>query len=256
MQLNTRGENTGHLNVYSRLDQRLVRHGKPLYQVIKAFAEETDPAPSNPIELLARVNEVFGAWSADAAHRIQPQTILAVEHLALMDEIACEQGVDVATVTEVRLQQVVANQFSRYMGLDLKAPDQNRLIPLPAVKSVNAYTALAQRTALIGFQPHEAIRDWVLAKREHFMRLAQPTSEVGYLRLAKQMAGPWPATPETDDKLQRVMSELLDGISKVNSPGQAVVVQSALESAFARTIRKVVKEFGFERHLNALSPSM
>lgn len=256
MQLNSHAQNHGQLNVYSRLDQRLARHGKPLYLMIKAYAEETQPAPADSIELMARVNEVFGTWSANATQRYQPQTILAVEHLALMDEIAQEQGVEVATVTDVRLQQMIANQFSRYMGLSLKVPDMERLIPLTDVKPVSAYTALAQRTALMGFQPHEAIREWVLAQREHFLRTTHPTSEVGYLRLAKQVAGPWPATPVTDDKLQRVVSDFLDGISKVNSPGQAVVVQSALENSFARTIRKVVREFGLERHLNTLSPSM
>ena len=256
MQLSSHAYKDGHLNVYSRLDRRLVRHGKPLYLVIKGFAEETQPTPTDAIELMARVNEVFGSWSAEASQRFQPQTILAVEHLALIDEIARDQGVEVARITEVRLQQMVANQFSRYMGLGLKAPDKDQLIPLAEVKPVNAYAALAQRTALLGFQPHEAIRERVLAQREHFMRLTHPTSEVGYLRLAKQVAGPWPATSEKDDKLQRVMSEFLDGVSKMNSPGQAVVVQSALENSFARTIRKGVREFGLERHLNTFSPSM
>jgi len=256
MRLNTHAQSHGQPNVYSRLDQRLARHGKPLYLVVKGYAEETRPVPIDSIELMARVNEVFGIWSANATQRFQPQTILAVEHLALMDEIAQEQGIEFATVAETRLQQVVANQFSRYMGLTLKAPDKDKLIPLAEVRPVNAYTALAQRTALMGFQPHEALRQWVLARREHFMRLMHPTSEVGYLRLAKQAAGPWPATPTQDDQLQRVVSEFLDGISKLNSPGQAVVVQSALENSFARTIRKTVSEFGLERHLNTLAPSM
>jgi hypothetical protein len=108
---------------------------------------------------------------------------------------------------------MVANQFSRYMGSSLKAPDKDRLIALGDVKPVNAYTALAQRSALMGFQPHEAIREWVMARRERFLRATRPTSEVGYLRLAKEMAGPWPATSAQEEKLQRVTLEFLDHLN-------------------------------------------
>jgi hypothetical protein len=112
------------------------------------------------------------------------------------------------------------------------------------VKPVNAYSAFAQRTALIGIQPHEWVKRWVESQRDVFRN--KPT-DGGYLRLAQRLSGAWPAEPGQGDAFQKALATFLDGIASSTNHSHAVVVQSSLLDTFARAIRRQAQDLGLDR---------
>ena len=124
-------------NIYSLLDQRVARHGKSLYDTVKSLAPEITPAPSTPEELQACVWTIFGLWSPDLSRRRSPQNQLAAEHLGLMDEIAGTFGADVAASFEEKLQEMIGNQLGRHLQVQLKVPNEQAMLPLGEVTSIN-----------------------------------------------------------------------------------------------------------------------
>jgi hypothetical protein len=231
-------------HVYNLLDQRLAQQGAPLHQLIRAYAAAVPAQPASPEELLNQLTAVLGKWAADPAQRVKPETALAEEHLRLMDDISKIQGPEGASRLEATLVRVVANQFARNMGSALRIPDESKLICLSDVKPVNAYSAFAQRTALIGIQPHEWVRRWVESQRDIFRN--KPT-DGGYLRLAQRLSGDWPAQPGQGDAFQRALATFLTGIASSTNHSHAVVVQSSLLDTFARAIRRQAQELGLDR---------
>lgn len=237
-------------HIYNLLDQRLAQQGTPLHQLIRMYAAAIPAQPTSSEELLHQITAVLGKWAADPAQRVKPETVLAEEHLRLMDDISEIQGPDGATRLEATLVRVVGNQFARNLGSELRVADESKLICLSDVKPANAYSAFAQRTALIGLQPHEWVRQWVESERDLFR--TKPTTDAGYLRLAQRLSGPWPAEPGQGNAFQKVMASFLDGIAASTSRSHAVVVQSALLDTFARAIRRQVRDLGLDRP--AVSP--
>jgi hypothetical protein len=232
-------------HVYNLLDQRLSRQGVVLHQLMKDYAAAVPAQPASPEELLEQVTSVFGKWSADPAHRATPDTALAQEHLRLLDEICNIQGPEPAARLESTLIRVITNQFARNLGSPLRLPDENKLIPLSEVKPANAYSALAQRTALLGMQPHDRVKEWVQSNRESFQH--KPISDVGFLRMAQKFCGTWPAEATHADPFHKCMAAFLDGVALATSRSHAVVVQSSLVDTFARAIRRQVRDLGLER---------
>ena len=160
-------------HIYNLLDQRLAQQGAPLHQLIRTYAAAVPAQPASPEELLNQLTAVLGKWAADPAQRVKPETALAEEHLRLMDDISKIQGPEGASRLEATLVRVVANQFARNMGSALRIPDESKLICLSDVKPGNAYSAFAQRTALIGIQPHEWVKRWVESQRDLLPQQAQ-----------------------------------------------------------------------------------
>ncbi len=200
---------------------------------------------TSPEELLEQVTAVFGKWSAEPAQRVMPDTALAQEHLRLLDDICKIQGTEAASRLESTLVRIVSNQFARNAACPVRLPDENRLIPLSEVKPANAYSALAQRAALLGMQPHERAKDWVESNRESFQH--KPVSDVGYLRMAQKFCGAWPAESNNLDPFQKCMASFLDGVALGTNRSHTVVVQSSLLDTFARAIRRHVRELGLDR---------
>jgi hypothetical protein len=130
------------------------------------------------------------------------------------------------------------------MGSALRVPDESKLICLSDVKPVNAYSAFAQRTALIGIQPHEWVKRWVESQRDTFRN---KPSDAGYLRLAQRLSGSWPIEPGKGDAFQRALATFLDGIASSTNHSHAVVVQSSLLDTFARAIRRQARDLGLDR---------
>ena len=240
-------------HIYNLLDQRLAQQGTPLHQIIRTYAATIPAQPTSPEELLNQVTAVLGKWAPDPAQRVKPETPLAEAHLQLMDDIGKIQGSEGAVRLEATLVRVVANHFARSMGSELRIPDESRLVSLSDVKPANAYSAFAQRMALIGIQPHEWVRRWVESQREVF-RAKAPT-DAGYLRLAQRLSGPWPAEPGKGDTFQKALATFLDGIASSTSRSHAVVVQSSLLDTFARAIRRDVRDLGLDRPI-APSPAL
>jgi hypothetical protein len=232
-------------HIYNLLDQRLSQQGVLLHQLVKDYAAAVPAQPTSSEELLEQLTSVFGKWSPDPAQRVLPETPLAEEHLKLMDDICKIQGPEAAARVESTLVRVITNQFARNLGSPLRLPDENKLIPLSDVKPVNAYSALAQRTALLGMQPHERVKEWVQSRRDLFHH--KPPRDVGYLRLAQQLCGAWPAESDKGDPFQKCMASFLDGIALSTSQSHAVVVQSSLVDTFARAIRRQVRDLGLDR---------
>jgi hypothetical protein len=238
-------------HIYNLLDQRLAQQGAPLHQLIRTYAAAVPAQPASPEELLNQLTAVLGKWAADPAQRVKPETALAEEHLRLMDDINKIQGPEGASRLEATLVRVVANQFARNMGSALRIPDESKLICLSDVKPGNAYSAFAQRTALIGIQPHEWAKRWVESQRDLFRN---KPSDAGYLRLAQRLSGAWPLEPGKD-AFQRALASFLDGIAASTSQSHAVVVQSSLLETFARAIRHQARDLGLDRPA-APSPAM
>jgi len=142
------------------------------------------------------------------------------------------------------LVRVVANQFARNMGSALRIQDESKLICLSDVKPGNAYSAFAQRTALIGIQPHEWVKRWVESQRDLFRN---KPSDAGYLRMAQRLSGARPLEPGKGDAFQRALATFLDGIAASTSQSHAVVVQSSLLETFARAIRHQARDLGLDR---------
>ena len=232
-------------HIYNLLDQRLSKQGVVLYQLLKDYAAALPAQPTSPEELLEQMTSVFGKWSTNPALRVVPETPLAEEHLRLMDDICQVQGPEAAARLESTLVRVITNQFARSLGSPLRLPDENKLIPLTEVKPANAYSALAQRVALLGLQPHERVKEWVQSNRESFQH--KPTSDVGYLRLAQKFCGAWPAESDQTDPFQKCVATFLDGVALATNRNHTVVVQSSLVDTFARSIRRQVRELGLDR---------
>jgi hypothetical protein len=230
-------------HIYNLLDQRLAQQGAPLHQLIRTYAAAVPAQPASPEELLNQLTAVLGKWAADPAQRVKPETALAEEHLRLMDDISKIQGPEGASRLEATLVRVVANQFARNMGSALRIPDESKLICLSDVKPANAYSAFAQRTALIGIQPHEWVKRWVTSQRDLFRN---KPSDAGYLRLAQRLSGAWPLEPGKD-AFQRALGSFLDGIAASTNQSHAVVVQSSLLETFARAIRHQARDLGLDR---------
>jgi hypothetical protein len=232
-------------HVYNLLDQRLAQQGVALHQLLKDYAAAVPTQPGSPEELLEQVTSVFGKWSAEAPQRVMPDTALAQEHLRLLDDICKIQGPEAARRLESTLVRVVSNQFARNAGCPVRLPDENKLIPLSEVKPANAYSALAQRAALLGMQPHERAKDWVESNRESFQH--KPVSDVGYLRMAQKFCGAWPAESNNLEPFQKCLASFLDGVALGTNRSHAVVVQSSLVDTFARAIRRHAHELGLDR---------
>lgn len=244
--------------VYSLLDQRMVPHGKPVYLVVNDLVQRGLPRSEGQSEfeaLLAFTREHFGVWSQEPAERSgSAQSILAVEHLKLLDEIATCQGPAVATALEGRLQRSLQDMFARGFGIKAQPIQASKrsMIPLEEVKPVNAYSALSQRMAAQGIQIHEHIREVVNQMRDQFARRTEPMSDVGYIRTAQAIAGNWPEPPkEQENQFQTVLRDFLTGVSKARGPGQAVVISTSLQETFARAVRRNVNELGLENHLKS-----
>ena len=101
-------------NIYNRLDQRVARHGKPLFRLIRELTDSIQGMPASTQELEAAVVNSLGRWSSDATQRFQPQTVLAVEHLGLLDELAQSDGEDMANQLEAQLVHTVVKLVARY----------------------------------------------------------------------------------------------------------------------------------------------
>ena len=231
-------------HIYNLLDQRLAQQGAPLHQLIRTYAAAVPAQPASPEELLNQLTAVLGKWAADPAQRVKAETALAEEHLRLMDDINKIQGPEGASRLEATLVRVVANQFARNMGSALRIPDESKLICLSDVKPGNAYSAFAQRTALIGIQPHEWVKRWVESQRDLFRN---KPSDAGYLRMAQRLSGARPLEPGKGDAFQRALATFLDGIAASTSQSHAVVVQSSLLETFARAIRHQARDLGLDR---------
>ncbi|MBK7091849.1 MAG: hypothetical protein IPH59_09020 [bacterium] len=231
-------------HIYNLLDQRLSKQGVVLYQLMTDYAAAVPTQPTSPEELLEQMTSVFGKWSTNPALRVVPETPLAEEHLRLMDDICQVQGPEAAARLESTLVRVITNQFARSLGSPLRLPDENKLIPLTEVKPANAYSALAQRAALLGLQPHERVKEWVQSNRESFQH--KPTSEVGYLRQAQKFCGAWPAESDQTDPFRNVAT-FLDGVALATNQSHAVLVQSSLVDTFARAIRRQTRDLGLDR---------
>ncbi len=232
-------------HVYNLLDQRLAQQGVVLHQRLKDYAAAVPIQPTSPEELQEQVISVFGKWSTEPARRVIPDTALAQEHLRLLDDICKVQGPESAGRSESTLFRVIANQFARNLGSPVRLPDENKLISLSEVKPANAYSALPQRTVLLGMQPHERVKGWVQSNRDLFQHKA--ISEVGYLRLSQKFCGAWPAESALTDPFQKCVSDFLDGVALATNRSHAVVVQSSLMDTFARGIRRQVRELGLDR---------
>jgi hypothetical protein len=232
-------------HIYNLLDQRLSRQGQPLHGLLRNYATALPSIPTSLNELQEQIISVFGKWSNDASRRVSPDTDLAREHLALLDEIGKIQGIEAATILETTLFRVIANQFARHAGSSLRLPDENKLIALSEVKPGNAYSALAQRTGLSGSQPHEQLKEWIQANREIFCQ--KPVTEVGYLRLAQRFCGEWPTETTVSGPFQKCVAGFLDGVALATNHGHAVVIQSSLIDTFARAMRRQVRELGLDR---------
>lgn len=232
-------------HVYNLLDQRLAQQGVVLHQLLKGYSSAIPVQPTSLDELQEQVTSVFGKWSDEPSQRVMPDTALAQEHLRLLDDICKIQGPEPAGRLESTLLRVVANQFARNLGSHLRLPDENKLISLSEVKPANAYSALAQRTALLGIQPHERVKEWVRSNRDAFQQRA--ISDVGYLRQAQKFCGAWPAESAPTDPFQKCVAAFLDGVALATNRSHAVVVQSSLVDTFARGIRRQVRELGVDR---------
>ncbi len=231
-------------HVYNLLDQRLAQQGVVLHELLKDYAGAIPVQPTSTEELQEQVISVFGKWSAEPSRRVMPDTPLAQEHLRLLDDICKIQGPEPAARLESSLFRVITNQFARNLGSPLRLPDESKLIPLSEVKPSNAYSALAQRAAPLGIQPHNRIKEWVQANSESFQQ--KPTSDVGYLRMAQKFCGAWPSESDNGEPFQRCMAAFLDGVAIATSRSHAVVVQSSLVETFARSIRRQVRELGLD----------
>ncbi len=79
-------------NVYELLNRRVVPHGKQLYVLLHEAIDASTPSPQTVSELVNAVAAFLGRWSPEAADRIIVDTVLAKEHLSLMDSLVPAWG--------------------------------------------------------------------------------------------------------------------------------------------------------------------
>jgi hypothetical protein len=245
-------------NIYTLLDQRLVPYGKPLHVLIRLAAETLmKTVPTSISELRTFVCSFLGRWHTDPAQRVAHQTILCMEHLRLLDEIAAADGEQPALDAEEYLHRLVSKQINTYRELGIHVWN-GVLTQAAEVTTANAWSALNERCLSAGFPLHEELKAWVLARKDSFVKQVAPTNVVGYLMLAKQFSGTWPlpqvAPAEKPTRLQQAFVAFMDEIAAGKGQNQAVAVQSALCDSFSRSIKKHVREQGFDAHLSALNP--
>ena len=237
-------------NIYNLLNQRLVQHGKPFFILVAEAADTMKADPGSMAELTAFAVSFFGRWSPDPSRRVQPQSILAVEHMRLMDDISASEGEDFAVELEERAILQVCELVVRRKKMDIMVW-RGLVTPIAEVTSSNAWAVLNQWTMLAGFPIHGEIEAWVASNKETFLRKTTPASDVGYLQLSQQFAGTCATLPGQQTRFQKVFAEFMAAVTSARGQGRAVVIQSSLCATFARSIRRHVKDMGLEAHLQA-----
>jgi len=236
-------------NIYSLLDQRVVQHGKPLYLLIKSVSEQISASVTTTFELEEQVASLFGRWSPDADKLITNQSILALEHIRLLNDIAAEDGPDLAIQLENHLFSTVVRLMAKYKELGLVVW-RGIVTPASEINTNNAYAALNQRTLLSGFLLHDEIKAWVQSKKADFEARTEPVTDMGYLTLARQFMGNGQDGANAQpNRFQKIFTEFMNDILVNTDQGRAVVIQSALSSTFARAIRRYVRELKLEANL-------
>jgi hypothetical protein len=236
-------------NIYNLLNQRVVQHGKPLFILIEQAADTMKAAPSSTSELRAFVMGFFGRWSLDPTQCFQPQSVLAMEHLRLMDEISVSEGQDLAVELEEKVFLMVCDLVVRRKKLDIMVW-HGKVAPIAEVTPANAWSVLNQLTMLASFPLHDEIEAWVSSKGEEFLKKETPISDVGYLQLSQQFAGTCATLPGQQTRFQKIFADFLAQVTTASGQGRAVVIQSALCSSFARSIRRYVKDLGLEQSVD------
>jgi hypothetical protein len=227
-------------NIYNLLNQRLVQHGKPFFILVAEAADTMKADPGSMAELTAFAVSFFGRWSPDPSRRVQPQSILAVEHMRLMDDISASEGEDFAVELEERALLQVCELVVRRKKMDIMVW-RGSVTPIAEVASSNAWAVPI----------HGEIEAWVASNKETFLRKTTPASDVGYLQLSQQFAGTGATLPGQQTRFQKVFAEFMAAITSARGQGRAVVIQSSLCTTFARSIRKHVKDMGLEAQLQA-----
>ena len=230
-------------NIYNLLNQRLVQHGKPFFILVAEAADTMKADPGAMAELTAFAVSFFGRWSPDPSRRVQPQSILAVEHMRLMDDISASEGEDFAVELEEKAILQVCELVVRRKKMDIMVW-RGLVTPIAEVTSSNAWAVLNQPI-------HGEIEAWVASNKETFLRKTTPASDVGYLQLSQQFAGTGATLPGQQTRFQKVFAEFMAAVTSARGQGRAVVIQSSLCATFARSIRRHVKDMGLEAHLQA-----
>jgi len=87
-------------NVYELLNRMVVPHGKQLY-VLLHEAMDASTTPRQTVSALVNAVAAFlGRWSPEAADRIIVDTVLAKEHLSLMNSLVPAWGADMVLELE------------------------------------------------------------------------------------------------------------------------------------------------------------
>jgi hypothetical protein len=225
-------------SIYQLLDQRVAPHGKSLHMLLMLAADAIKITPSSIPELDSAVKGFLGSWSPDPSPRCQPQSILAMEHLRLMNDRSATEGVDVAIAEEMELQHMVKSFVAKYRHFGLLVWT-GAVTPAADVDTENAWAALNQRMMLEGIQLHEAVQTWVVSRAR--ILLATPPADTYYMQLAQQLTGTWPSSQDRNDRFHAVFAGFLDAISSAKGQGAAVVIQTHLCHSFSRSIRKNLK---------------
>jgi hypothetical protein len=128
-------------NIYNLLNQRLVQHGKPFFILVAEAADTMKADLGSMAELTAFAVSFFGRWSPDPSRRVQPQSILAVEHMRLMDDISASEGEDFAVELEERAILQVCELVVRRKKMDIMVW-RGSVTPIAEVASSNAWAVL------------------------------------------------------------------------------------------------------------------
>jgi hypothetical protein len=224
------------LAFYSRLDQRVVPHGKALFALIRDVAASLPGKPTSRLELEEHVLAVLGVWKPSDQPRMQPQNVLAMEYFTLLDEIATESGVDVAAGQARQFLDTVLKVVSKYKDLGLIVW-RGELTPAAQITPINAYSVLNQRALQFGFQLHDDLHNWVLSKTSTLAK--KPIGELALATLAKEYM-------TTSPRFSKVYAQFLAELATNDSSSQIVVVQTAVSGSFARSIRRYIKDIQAE----------
>lgn len=226
-------------NVYTLLDQRLAKNGKPLYPLAKEFALAITTNPTSYQELQQLVTGFIGLWSPDATKVVKHQTVACAEHLNLMDELAAANGGEITQDWEASLLRAIGNLFSKVRDWNVFMPTV--LLPANDVTSQNAYSALAQRASTFKFQIHDDLKSWFDLHKTEILK-DDYISDLRYLQLAHAFSGSWPTLPPNATRLQKLFADFLNEVAVAKNPSHAVVIQTALQGSFAQSFRKMVKK--------------
>ncbi len=219
-------------NVYELFNRRVVPHGKQLYVLLHESIDASTASPQSVSDLVNAVAAFLGRWAPEAADRVVVDSVLAKEHLSLMDSLVAVWGADMVLDLETAFLRSIAKVFAGRHKLSIFVWD-GKPRTINGINAANAYALLDERAMLEGYHVHEELQRWV---QDQAATLTQ-RAELDFGQMAREFAGAGMDVP-SPSRFQSLFESFSEEVERVLGHDQMVMIQQKLCLSFRISIQR------------------